>query len=178
LLFFLTFHLFPHIFLENGMKREKMGLELIGSCSAKFDKSGRIKIPEKFRAAIEEQYGKDLFVTSLTDEAVQLYPLSIWAKLTGIANEGALHLRADVRNFLLRVNRMGGKNEIDSRGRVLINQALREKAKLEGEVQVIGFTNHLEIWNKEILDEKLRKSPLTDQDFANIAQLALPGKPE
>lgn len=155
-----------------------MGFELIGSCRAKLDKSGRIKIPEKFRAAIEEQYGKELFITCLTDEAVQLYPLSVWVKLTGIANEGALHLRADVRNFLLRVNRMGTKNEIDPKGRVLINQALREKAKLEGEVQVLGFTNHLEIWNKEMLDEKLAKSPLTDQDFANIAQLAPQGKPE
>jgi len=151
---------------------------LIGSCRAKFDKSGRIKIPERFRTAIEEEYGKELFITSLTDESVHLYPLPVWEKLTGITKEGAIHLRSDVRNFLLRVNRMGTKNEIDSKGRILINQALREKAKLQGEVEVIGLTNHLEVWNKEMLDEKLEKRPLTDEDFANIADLVPQGKPE
>jgi len=48
-----------------------MGNTLIGSSPARFDKSGRIKIPEKFRIAIEEEYGKELFITSLTDEAIQ-----------------------------------------------------------------------------------------------------------
>ncbi|MGD9346791.1 MAG: hypothetical protein PVH84_13065, partial [Candidatus Aminicenantes bacterium] len=52
-----------------------MGNLLIGSATAKLDKSGRIKIPEKFRTALEEEYGKDLFITSLTDEAIQIYPL-------------------------------------------------------------------------------------------------------
>src|SRR4030066_275242 len=88
---------------------------LIGSYTAKIDRSGRIKIPEKFRTAIEQDYGKDVFITSLTDEAVQIYPLSVWEKMTGVAKEGALHLRPDVRRFLLRVNRKGAKHEIDSK---------------------------------------------------------------
>ena len=36
------------------MKRDKLGQYLIGSYTARLDKSGRIKIPEKFRAAIED----------------------------------------------------------------------------------------------------------------------------
>ena len=67
-----------------------MGNSLIGSYAARFDQSGRIKIPEKFRSTIEEEYGKELFITSLTDEAVQIYPLSVWEELTGIASEGVL----------------------------------------------------------------------------------------
>ena len=43
-----------------------MGNFILGSFSARLDKSGRLKIPEKFRAAIEEEFGKDLFVTSLS----------------------------------------------------------------------------------------------------------------
>lgn len=149
---------------------------LIGSYTAKIDKSGRIKIPEKFRAAIEEEYGKDVFITSLTDEAVQIYPLAVWERMTGVAKEGALHLRPDVRRFLLRVNRKGTKHEIDSKGRVLLTLALRGTARLQDEVEVIGLNNHLEVWNRELLDEKLEKKPLTDEDFENIADLIPRGK--
>lgn len=153
-----------------------MGNSLIGSYSARFDRSGRIKIPEKFRSAIEEEYGKELFITSLTDEAVQIYPLPIWEELTGIASEGALHLKPTVRKFMLRVNRKGIKYQIDSKGRILITQSLRERAKLEDEVEVIGLSNHLEIWNKNILDETLEGKPLTDEDFENISELLPQGK--
>lgn len=160
------------------MKRDKMGYDLIGNYGAKIDKSGRIKIPEKFRIAMEQGYGKEVFITSLTDEAVQIYPLEVWRELTGIAKEGALHLRPDVRNFLLRVNRKGAKHEIDSKGRVLINLQLRGTAKLQEEVEVIGLNNHLEVWNKELLDEKLEKRPLTEEDFETIAGLIPRGKSE
>ena len=148
-----------------------MGNSLIGSYTARLDGSGRIKIPEKFRIAIEEEYGKELFITSLTDESVQIYPLSVWLELTGITTEGALHLKPTVRKFMLRVNRKGIKYKIDSKGRVLINQILRENAKLEDEVEVIGLSNHLEIWNRDVLDETLEKRPLTNDDFDNISEL-------
>jgi len=148
-----------------------MGNTLIGSSTARFDKSGRIKIPEKFRIAIEEEYGKELFITSLTDEAIQIYPLPVWNSLTGIAGEGAYHFRPSIRKLLIRVNSKGMKHRIDSKGRVLINQVLREKAKLEDEVEVIGLSNHLEIWNKTVLEEMLEEGPLTDEDFENIAEL-------
>jgi MraZ protein len=148
-----------------------MGNTLIGSYTARFDKSGRIKIPERFRAAIEEEYGKELFITSLTDEAVQIYPLPVWNNLTGIAGEGAYHFKPSIRRLLIRVNSKGTKYRIDSKGRILVNQLLREKAQLEDEVEVIGLSNHLEIWNKDLLEETLGEKPLTDEDFENIAEL-------
>jgi MraZ protein len=151
---------------------------LIGNYRARIDPSGRIKIPEKFRAAIEAEYGSDVFITSLTDEAIQIYPLTVWEKMTGVAKEGALHLRPEVRRFLLRVNRKGAKHEIDSKGRVLLNSALRGTAGLQEEVEVIGLNNHLEVWNGAVLDEKLEKNPLTDEDFENIANLIPRGKME
>ncbi len=155
-----------------------MGNILVGNYTAKIDKSGRIKIPEKFRAAIEQDFGKEVFITSLTDEAVQIYPMAVWETMTGVAKEGAVHLRPAVRHFMLRVNRKGAKHEIDSKGRVLINQKLRVRADLPAEVEVIGLNNHLEVWNGERLDEKLEKRPLTDEDFENIADLIPRGRSE
>ncbi len=153
------------------MKREEMGYTLIGSYTARFDKSGRIKIPEKFRMAIEEKYGKDLFITSLTNESVQIYPLPVWEKMSRISRIGAYHIKPAVRKFMLHVNKIGNHYQIDSKGRILVSQLLREQAKLEDEVLVVGMTNHLEVWNKNLLDVKLQEMPLTHEDFDHIAAL-------
>ena len=56
------------------------------------------------------------------------------------------------------------------------NDKEAEKAKLEEEVEVIGFTNHLEVWNKGMLDETLEQKPLTNEDFEYIAELIPQGK--
>lgn len=151
---------------------------LIGSYTARLDPSGRIKIPEKFRESLERQYGREVFTTSLSDEAVQIYPLAVWEEMTGIASEGAVHLRPDIRRFLLRVNRKGARCEIDAKGRVLLSQTLREKARLQEEVEVIGLANHLEIWNRDVLDGVLENQPLTDEDFEKISRLLPRGKAE
>ncbi len=155
-----------------------MGYYLIGSYTARFDKSGRIKIPEKFRAAIEEQFGREVFITSLTDQAIQIYPLPVWEKLAGLTDEGLLHLRPDVRSFMRRVNVKGTHYEIDSKGRVLINQTLKEKAGLDEEVEVIGMNNHLEIWSKSRINQLIEEQPLSDEDFRHIAELKPKGNQE
>lgn len=148
-----------------------MGKLLIGSYTARFDKSGRIKIPEKFRTAIEEQYGKELFITSLTDDSVQIYPLPTWEKLAGITKKGFRQFKPDVKLFLLRVNLKGSHYEIDPKGRVLISQTLREKAQLDGEVEIIGLNDHIELWNREKVEQILEQHPLNDEDFERISQL-------
>jgi len=155
-----------------------MGNFLLGSYSARVDKSGRIKIPEKFRVTIEDVYGKELFVTSLDDLAIQIYPLPVWEELAGLTKVGLRHLKTDVKHFMRRVNVKGSQLEIDTKGRVLISPILREKAQLEGEVEVIGLNNHLEIWNKVNLEASLAENPLTDDDFDHIAELADRVKPE
>ncbi len=149
-----------------------MGNFLLGSYPARIGKSGRIKIPEKFRSTIEELYGKELFITSLSDQAVQIYPLAVWEELAGITKTGLVHLKPDVKMFMRRVNLKGGQHEIDLKGRVLINPVLREKTQLEEEVEVIGLNNHLEVWNRDLLNKLLDKNPLTDEDFEQISNLA------
>ena len=148
-----------------------MGNFLLGSYLARIGKSGRIKIPEKFRTTIEEQYGRELFITSLSDQAVQIYPLPVWEELAGITKTGLIHLKPDVKMFMRRVNLKGGQHEIDLKGRVLINPVLREKTQLEEEVEVIGLNNHLEVWNRDVLNKILDKNPLTDEDFEQISNL-------
>ena len=51
---------------------------LRGTYTAKIDDKGRLKIPNAFRALVEEKHGSDLFVTSLTGESVRIYPMPVW----------------------------------------------------------------------------------------------------
>jgi MraZ protein len=151
---------------------------LLGNYRARFDASGRIKIPEKIREAVETNYGREVFVTSIYDDAVQIYPLPVWLEMTGMTTEGALHLRPDIRKFMLRVNRNGARHELDSKGRILINQALREKACLQDDVEIIGLSDHLEVWNTDVLNGVLEARKLTDEDFETIARIIPRGKME
>jgi len=79
---------------------------------------------------------------------------------------------------MIRVNRKGNHYRIDSKGRILVSQALRENAELNEEVVILGLSDHLEIWNREKLDTILEKNPLTNEDFENIAALLPQGKIE
>jgi MraZ protein len=155
-----------------------MGSVLIGSYKARLDKGGRIKIPEKFRAAIEERSGKELFVTSLEDEFVQIFPLPTWEKMMRTPADGARYPDPDIQEFNRKANLFGNLTEIDSKGRVLISPSIRERAGLQGEVQIIGVNDYLEVWDRGRLDEKMAKKPLTYEDFKKISKLMSPGKTE
>jgi len=54
---------------------------LRGNYAAKIDDKGRLKIPNAFRALIEQTHGSELFVTSLTGESVRVYPMPVWLAL-------------------------------------------------------------------------------------------------
>ena len=148
-----------------------MGNLLIGSYGARIDNGGRIKIPEKFRAAIENQFGREIFVTSLTDTSVQIYPLPVWESLVGNTRRGFLHLKPDLKRFILRVNLKGTHCELDSKGRVLISQTLRDKAQLNDAVEVIGLNDHIEVWNKDVVERFIEDNPLTDDDYESIVRI-------
>mgnify|MGYP003579549371 CR=1 FL=1 len=54
---------------------------LRGNAPAKIDDRGRLKVPTAFRAVIQQEYGRELFVTSLTGESVRVYPMPIWLEI-------------------------------------------------------------------------------------------------
>ena len=54
---------------------------LRGNYTARIDLKGRLKIPTAFRRQIEERYGREAYVTSLTGESVRIYPLPEWESI-------------------------------------------------------------------------------------------------
>jgi MraZ protein len=143
-----------------------------GNHTAKIDDKGRLKIPNAFRSLIEAEHGAELFVTSLTGDEVRIYPMLIWTALEErLAQMPSTH-PARLR-FLDRVNYFGQAAEIDSQGRVVIPSRLRESAGMDGEVDVLGQYDRLDVWNHERFLARLHRDPYTDDDARALSQFGV-----
>lgn len=143
-----------------------------GSAPARLDEKGRLKVPTLFRQQIEEAYGAELFVTSLTGRNVLLYPLPIWRALEEkLASRPAIH-RAKAK-FLERVNYFGQDAAMDGQGRVLVPQILRDAAKLPPDVVVTGNIDHLVVSDRNALAARLAKEEFETEDYDELSKLLL-----
>lgn len=145
---------------------------LRGNAPAKIDDKGRLKVPNAFRAVIQEEHGRELFVTSLTGESVRVYPMPVWLEVERRLAEMPSSHPARMK-FLDRVNFYGQVGEFDVQGRVLIQPRLRESAQMTGEVDVLGQQNFLEVWNHERFVAKLHRDPFTDEDAKALADYGI-----
>ena len=146
---------------------------LRGSYSAKIDDKGRLKIPNAFRALVEEQHGSSgLYVTSITGESVRIYPMPVWQAVEErLAKMPTTH--PSRVKFLDRVNFYGQITEFDVQGRVLIPPRLRESAGMNGEVDVLGQVEFLEVWNHDRFVARLQRDPFTDDDARTLAEFGV-----
>jgi MraZ protein len=145
---------------------------LRGNAPAKIDDKGRLKVPSAFRAFIEQQYGLELFVTSVTGESVRIYPMPIWTEIERKLAQIPASLPARVRYFN-RVNYFGQVADLDKQGRVVIHPRVREAAEMTGEVDVFGLYNYLEVWNHDRFVKKLLGEPFTDEDARALAEFGI-----
>ena len=145
---------------------------LRGNYAAKIDDKGRLKIPNAFRAVIQQEHGTELFVTSLTGESVTVYPLPVWItieeKLARMPSTHPARLK-----YFGRVNYFGQVAEIDTQGRVVIHPRLRDAAGMAGEVDVFGEYDVLSVWNHERFLAKLQQDPYTDADARALADFGI-----
>jgi len=143
---------------------------LRGSALAKVDEKGRLKLPASFRAALVPRYGNEFFVTSLRGESVRIYPLEVFADYESrvLTSSSVRPLVARLKNAL---NYYGQPAVMDTQGRLLIHPLLRDKARIDGEVAVIGQQNFLEVWNRAEFESQLLANPLRDDELEHLAEL-------
>jgi MraZ protein len=145
---------------------------LRGNSPAKIDDKGRLKVPNGFRAAIQDTHGRELFVTSLTGESVRVYPMAVWLEIERkLAEMPSTH--PSRQKFLDRVNFYGHVTELDPQGRVLIQPRLRESASMNGDVDVLGHQNYLEVWNHDRFLSRLAGQPFTDDDARALSEYGI-----
>jgi transcriptional regulator MraZ len=139
-----------------------------GSAPAKIDEKGRLKIPSDFLRALEENYGAELFVTSIEGDCAVLYPLSVWEQVEERLRQMPSTDRARAK-YLARANYFGAQVRLDNQGRLVIPPILRESAAMAGEVVVNAELDHLVVWNRERIEKKLAEEPFTEDDFRALS---------
>lgn len=126
------------------------GLILLrGAHSINLDAKGRLTIPTKYRAELEECCERQLVVTADRDGCLLLYPLPEWEKveqeLGGLKNMNK-HAKA-LKRFIIGY---ATDCEMDAQGRVLLPETLRTFAKLDKHIRLIGQLNKFEIWDADV----------------------------
>lgn len=143
-----------------------------GSAPTKIDDKGRLKIPTPFRTFMEERWGAEVFATSIHGDSALIYPLPVWEEIEERLSTMPSTHRPKMR-FLERVNYFGQQARLDSQGRIVVPQILRESAEVVGEVVVSAHLDHLVVWNRERFAERLAQEPFTEDDFDALSELQI-----
>lgn len=121
---------------------------LIGEHKHTLDTKKRLSLPSKFR----KELGKKVIVTRGLDTCLFVYSQKEWKNFSDKLGELSMG-QSDTRAF----NRflLGGavEVEIDSAGRILIPDFLKEFARLKTKVVVAGIANRVELWDENLWDK-------------------------
>jgi MraZ protein len=143
-----------------------------GNAPARIDDKGRLKVPNTFKSVLENKYGRELFLTSLSGEFVRIYPMPVWLEIEQkLGSMPSIH--PSRLRFLDRVNYFGQAAELDVQGRVIIPVRLREAATMLGDVDILGQVNCLDVWNHERFLTKIQREPYTDEDARALSEFGI-----
>ena len=142
---------------------------LIGEYKHSLDKKKRMAIPAKFR----KELGKKAVITKGLDQCLFVYPMPEWKrvaeKLSGLPTGPT-----DARNFARLFFSGAIDVEIDSLGRILISDSLKEFAELKDKAVIVGVYKRLEIWNEENWENyKQRIEKQTDMLAEKLGELGV-----
>ncbi len=126
------------------------------------DDKGRMIIPSKFR----DELGSTFVLTRGLDQCIFGYPLDEWKQLEEKL-KALPFTKKDARAFTRFFFSGAAECQLDKQGRVNIASTLRQYAKLEKDCVVIGVSNRIEIWNKQIWEEYFSQS---EDSFGEIAE--------
>lgn len=117
---------------------------LIGEYQHTLDPKKRLAIPAKVRKGL----GETAVLTRGLDNCLSLYPMQEWQKLT--EKLASLPMgQGDTRSFSRLMLAGAVEVELDTLGRILVPDYLKEYAGLKQRVVVAGVYNRLEIWDEE-----------------------------
>lgn len=119
------------------------------------DTKGRMAIPTRYRAALGgTETTIPLVITIDTeDTCLLLYTAEQWQII-----EDKLQRQPSFNEAVRRIQRLlighATDVEVDSHGRILVPPMLRQYAKLEKDVVMIGQGNKFEVWDKAVWEQK------------------------
>lgn len=124
-------------------------LLLTGEFQHVVDGKGRVLVSNKLRSQIDaDTHGSNFYLVMGANGILCLYPEKYFERIAnamapeaGAADEAVAFERISFA-FASRV-------ELDSQGRLLLNDRLRTRAGLKSQITLIGVRDHIELWNDE-----------------------------
>lgn len=141
----------------------------IGEYQHSIDSKGRVIIPSKFR----DDLGESFILTKGLDNCLFVYPMNEWRNLEEKLKSLPL-TRKDARAFVRFFFAGATECTLDKQGRILIPANLREHCKLKSEAVIIGVSNRVEIWSKEMWESYNENEDLSYESIAEkMAELGI-----
>ncbi|AZU61422.1 division/cell wall cluster transcriptional repressor MraZ [Neobacillus mesonae] len=134
----------------------------MGEYHHSIDNKGRLIVPSKFR----DDLGEMFIITRGLDQCLFGYPLSEW-KLIEDKLKALPLTKKDARAFTRFFFSGATESELDKQGRINIPAPLLQYAKLDKECVILGVSNRIEIWSKQIWEDYFAQS---EDSFAEIAE--------
>lgn len=113
------------------------------------DKKGRIIIPSKFRESFKEYDIKKCYVTRGLDKCLFLFTEDEW-KAQESKFKSIPFTKSEARKFNRLYFSGATQVEYDTQGRILLPKYLKDFAEIKRDIIIIGVSNRIEIWSKEM----------------------------
>ena len=120
---------------------------LIGEYIHTIDEKNRMSLPVKFR----KEMGKKIIITPGLGNCLFLFTTKEWMKVSkrlSSSDSELSFLKADQRSFNRFMFGRAAEVEVDSIGRILIPDFLKERINLKNTAAVIGVEDRVEVWNE------------------------------
>jgi len=133
-----------------------MGGAFHGATVVTLDAKGRMAIPTRHREALLAS-SRHIVLTAHPEGCVLLYPPAAWEPVRAKAEAfPSFNLQASWWKRLL----LGFEEHVapDGSGRILVSGALRQHAKLERDVMLVGQGAYFELWDSGLWNAKLAQA--------------------
>lgn len=121
----------------------------IGEYIHTIDEKNRMSLPVKFRKV----FGKKIIITPGLDSCLFIFTTKEWEKVSkrlSDTDSDLSFLKADQRSFNRYMFGRAAEVEIDSIGRILIPEFLKDRINLKNSAAIIGVGDRVEVWNEKV----------------------------
>jgi MraZ protein len=134
-----------------------------GANAINLDVKGRVAIPTRYRQLLLDDCQGQLVCTIDTQQScLLLYPLTEWEEI-----ELKLSKLSSMNPHERRLQRLllgyATEGDMDKSGRFLLSAPLRQHAKLEKEIMLVGQLNKFEIWDAQVWHDQVQNDIETEK---------------
>lgn len=134
---------------------------LIGSYLGSLSEKRRVAVPKKFLDSL----GEKPIVAKWYEDCLILVGSEFWHKLFFRLTGGKKTISYGVRDIERFILGSAFEVEPDEQGRIIIPDILAQYARLGREIVFVGLIDKVEIWPKEIWDEKSESLAKTTKEY-------------